>query len=292
MKNMSMVAAAEVRSIAAALVLVLLAAEMLSAGPALRAQSSPDAVADALVDIGGRRLHVSCTGVGSPTVILEAGMGDSAATWKAIHPGVAEFTRVCAYDRAARGRSDPDTRTQLRTAGTVVEDLSLLLGKVPIAGPYVLVGHSFGGAYVRGYAKKFPKDVVGMVLIDSTHEDQYGRFSSTGYVLPPMPPGENPERVDIMAALEEIRKDDWRADIPLAVLTHGRAIAQAAFPGATPQQATRIEGLWLDLQRELASRSSQGRLIVAEKSGHYVHLEEPALVIQAIRDVVAAGRQK
>lgn len=198
MKNMSMVAAAEVRSIAAALVLVLLAAEMLSAGPALRAQSSPDAVADALVDIGGRRLHVSCTGVGSPTVILEAGMGDSAATWKAIHPGVAEFTRVCAYDRAARGRSDSDTRTQLRTAGTVVEELSLLLGKVPIAGPYVLVGHSFGGLTYAATRRSF----------------------------------------------------------------------------------------------RLASRSSQGRLIVAEKSGHYVHLEEPALVIQAIRDVVAAGRQK
>jgi pimeloyl-ACP methyl ester carboxylesterase len=83
----------------------------------------------------------------------------------------------------------------------------------------------------------------------------------------------------------------WRADIPLVVLTYARPTAQG-FPGVTPEQATRIEGLWLDLQRDLVSRSSRGRLVVAEKGGHYVHLEEPGLVIQAIRDVVAAGRQK
>src|SRR5688500_8720092 len=100
------------RSIVTLLVLALLAAEVLSAGPALRVQSLPGAVGDALVNIGGRRLHVSCTGAGSPTVILEAGMGDSAATWKAIQPAVAEFTRVCAYDRAWRGTSDPDPKTE------------------------------------------------------------------------------------------------------------------------------------------------------------------------------------
>lgn len=219
-------------------------------------------------------------------MILEAGMGDSAATWKNIQPAVAEFTRVCAYDRAWRGTSDPDPKTEVRTGRAIVDDLGRLLREASITGPYVLVGHSFGGAYIRSYAKKFPRDIVGMVLVDSSHERQYAGFASTGYVLPPMPPSQNPERVDVVAALEEIGQEQWRADIPLVVLTHGRAIAAQSFPNITPEQTARIEAVWLELQRELAGRSSQGRLIVAEKSGHYVHLEEPGLVIQAIRDVV------
>jgi hypothetical protein len=107
-----------------------------------------------------------------------------------------------------------------------------------------------------------------------------------------MPPDQNPERTHVVAALEEIGQENWRADIPLVVLTHGRAIAAQAFPNVTPEQAVRIESLWLELQRELAGRSSQGRLVIAEKSGHYVHYEQPGLVIQAIRDVVTAARKK
>ena len=280
------------RLIAIPLVLALLCGAVLSAGQASGAQDSSGTVVDALVDIGGRRLHVSCSGVGSPTVILEAGMGESAATWKTIQPAVAEFTRVCAYDRAGRGTSDPDPRKEFRTARVVVDDLGNLLQKASITAPYILVGHSFGGAYIRGFAAKFPRDTVGMVLVDSTHENQYARFASTGYVLPPMPPDQNPERTDVVAALEEIAREKWRADIPLIVLTHGRAIAAQAFPNVTPEQAARIEDLWRQLQGELARRSSQGRLGVAEKSGHYVHYEEPGLVVQAIRDVVTAARKK
>lgn len=225
-------------------------------------------------------------------MILEAGMGDSAATWKAIQPAVAEFTRVCAYDRAWRGTSDPDPKTEVRTGRAVVDDLGRLLNKASITGPYVLVGHSFGGAYIRSYAKKFPRDIVGMVLVDSTHERQYAGFASTGYVVPPMPPSQNPERIDVVAALEEIGQEQWRADIPLVVLTHGQAIAAQAFPNITPEQAARIEALWLELQRDLAGRSSQGRVVIAEKSGHYVHYQEPGLVIQAIREVVTGARKK
>jgi pimeloyl-ACP methyl ester carboxylesterase len=219
-------------------------------------------------------------------------MGESAATWKTIQPAVAEFTRVCAYDRAGRGTSDPDPRKEFRTTRGVVDDLGNLVQKASIRAPYVLVGHSFGGAYIRSFAAKFPRDTVGMVLVDATHENQYARFASTGYVLPPMPADENPERTDVVAALEEIAQEKWRADIPLIVLAHGRPIAAQAFPNITPEQAARIETIWRELQGELARRSSQGRLVSAEKSGHYVHYEEPGLVIQAIRDVVTAARKK
>ena len=273
-------------------VLALLTGAVLVARQPSSAQNSPGPVSDALVDIGGRRLHVSCAGTGSPTVILEAGMGDSASTWKSIQPAVAAVTRVCAYDRARRGTSDPDPGPGFRTARAVVDDLGRLLREASIAGPYVLVGHSFGGAYIRSYASRFPQDIVGMVLVDSTHESQYAGFASTGYVLPPMPADQNPERTDVVAALAEIAQEKWRADIPLVVLTHGRPIAAQAFPNVTPEQAARIESLWLDLQRELAGRSARGRLVIAAKSGHYVHHEEPGLVIQAIRDVVAAALKK
>ena len=102
---------------------------------------------------------------------------------------------------------------------------------------------------------------------------------------------EQTERTDVVAALEEIGREKWRADIPLVVLAHGRPIAHS-FPNVTGEQASRIEDLWLELQRDLAGRSSDGRSIIAEKSGHYVHYEEPGLVIQAIRDVVTAARRK
>ena len=279
------------RTIAASIILALLVGELISAGQPPASQSSPNAVGDALVDIGGRRLHVSCTGTGSPTVILEAGLGDSSETWKAVQPAVAGFTRVCAYDRAGKGTSDPDPRPEFRTSRVIVEDLSRLLRAAPVSGPYVLVGHSLGGAHIRLYASRFPKEVVGMVLVDASHEDQYTRIKSTG-VSPPLPaPGENSERADMLASLDEVGKERWRADIPLVVVSHGRPIADV-LPNITPEQVTRIEAAWLELQRELASRSSQGRLVIAQKSGHYVQVEEPGLVVQAIREVVQAVRSR
>jgi len=276
---------------AIAIILALAYGTLVSAGRAPRVQSPPGAVSDALVDIGGRRLHVSCTGTGSPTVILEAGLGDSSETWKAVQPAVAGFTRVCAYDRAGKGTSDPDRRPEFRTSRVIVDDLSLLLRAAAITGPYVLVGHSLGGAHIRLYASRFPKDIVGMVLVDASHEDQYTRITSTG-VSPPLPaPGENSERADMVASLDEVGKERWRADIPLVVVSHGRPIADA-LPNITPEQVARIEAVWLELQRELAGRSSQGRVVIAQKSGHYVHVEEPAVVIQAIREVVQAARSR
>jgi len=283
------------RELATAIILALLFGELVSSGQAPGAGRPSNPLGDALVDIGGRRLHVTCTGAGSPTVIMEAGLGAWSRTWRAVQPVVAEVTRVCSYDRAGLGTSDPDPRTKTarRTSRSVVEDLRLLLRAAAITGPYVLVGHSLGGAHIRLFASRFPQDTVGMVLVDSSHEDQAARFSATGYTPPaePDPPAEqDPDRTDMLASLEEVGQAHWRADIPLVVLSHGRKIANTA-PGITDEQANRIEAAWLELQRDLARRSSQGRLVIAERSGHFVQNDEPALVIEAIRDVVVAARR-
>jgi pimeloyl-ACP methyl ester carboxylesterase len=119
-----------------------------------------------LVDVGPYRLHLECTGTGAPTVILEPGGGASAATLGWIAPAVARDTRVCVYDRAGRGWSDPaGTPTD---GAQIATDLHTLLDRAHVPGPYVLAGHSFGGLYVMRYAAQYPEQVAGMVLIDST----------------------------------------------------------------------------------------------------------------------------
>lgn len=276
-------------------ILVLLAGAAVSGCQARRSLALPDRIGEARIDIGGRSLHVSCAGTGTPTVILEAGLEVSLKTWAAVQPSVAKFTHVCAYDRAGLGSSDPDpaTFTHARTSSAVVEDLHRLLLASPISGPYVLVGHSLGGAHIRLFASQFPQEVVGMVLVDASHENQPSRLASTGYTPPPDPPGEkSAEHADMLASLKEVAAAHWTTDIPLVVVSHGdpNFLAQAA-PGITAEQATRMEAIWLELQRDLARHSSNGRLVVARHSGHFVQTDEPSIVIDAIRDVVDATRK-
>jgi pimeloyl-ACP methyl ester carboxylesterase len=119
-----------------------------------------------LIDVGGHRLHLRCMGAGSPTVVIETGGGDMSSNLGWILPAVARHTRVCGYDRAGRGWSDP---TATPTHGIrIATDLHALLARGGVPGPYVLAGHSFGGLYVQTFAHRYPTEVAGMVLIDST----------------------------------------------------------------------------------------------------------------------------
>ena len=120
-----------------------------------------------LIDVGGHRIHLNCTGSGSPTVVLQPGGGDFSSVWARIAPAVAGHTRVCVYDRPGRGWSEPTDRPQ--DAAQVASDLHTLLQRAHVPGPYVLAGHSFGGLYVLTHADRYPDDVAGMVLIDSTN---------------------------------------------------------------------------------------------------------------------------
>lgn len=127
-----------------------------------------------LVNIGTHRLHIYCLGEGSPTVILEAGARSWSIIWSLVQADIAAKTRICAYDRAGFGWSEPGPRP--RTAAQIAGELHALLVTAEVEGPYILVGHSFGGPLVRVFAAQYPADVVGVVLIDSTHPDQATRL--------------------------------------------------------------------------------------------------------------------
>jgi pimeloyl-ACP methyl ester carboxylesterase len=127
-----------------------------------------------LVDVGGYRMHLDCVGEGSPTVVLDSGLSDSSLSWYKVQPEVAQFTRVCSYDRAGLGWSEPSPYP--RNSGVFAEELHTLLHNAKIDGPFVLVGHSMGGYDVRIFASRFPSEVVGLVLVDSAHPDLADRI--------------------------------------------------------------------------------------------------------------------
>lgn len=162
----------------AAMMAGLLAMGAASQATASRVEARGHRPPGSLVDIGGRRLHIHCTGMGSPTVVLEAGLGESSVSWGLVQPRVARVTRTCSYDRAGLGWSDagPDPRY----ADAIVADLTALLDAAGVEGPLVMVGHSFGGPIVRLFAYRVPARVQGLALIDAAHEEQLKR-------LPPAP---------------------------------------------------------------------------------------------------------
>ena len=157
---------------------ILAAAPLLSIGDVVLAQSNltptvaedqrllPYAKSGQLVDIGGRRINLHCTGAGGPTIILMAGIFSWSVVWYKTQPVIAQKTRLCGFDRAAYGFSDPASRPQI--ISEVVEDLHKALQAGSIPGPYVLVGHSLGGLEARIYAQRWPEEVVGMVLVDTS----------------------------------------------------------------------------------------------------------------------------
>jgi pimeloyl-ACP methyl ester carboxylesterase len=149
-----------------------------------------------LVDVGGHRLYLSCVGSGSPTVVLEPGAGATSAQLGWIAPDVSRSTRVCVYDRAGRGWSEPAGMTQ--DGARIAADLHTLLHRAGVTGPYVLAGHSFGGLYVRIFAARYPDEVAGLVLVDSTAAESPAR----SVVPPPGDGGVQPiGRVPVIASL-------------------------------------------------------------------------------------------
>jgi pimeloyl-ACP methyl ester carboxylesterase len=170
------------RSVAVASLLV----SVLLVTPCLGQEGAKPLVTDAvytkpqqLVNVGhGRRMNLYCLGSGSPTVILDAGMGDSTISWALVQPAIATKTRACSYDRAGLGFSDGSHRPS--SASNTADDLHTLLKAARVAPPYVLVGHSAAGMYIRVYADRYPDEVVGMVSVEGSHEDQWVRGWAIG----------------------------------------------------------------------------------------------------------------
>jgi pimeloyl-ACP methyl ester carboxylesterase len=138
--------------------------------------ASPFAHAQQRVDVGGRRLNLYCSGAGPVTVVFEAGSGDAGWTWQAIQPQVARRTRACVHDRAGLGFSDPSPRQA--TPENAVADLHALLGKAGVKPPYVLVGHSYGGALAQLYTYRYPDEVEGLVLVEPASEHEFERLNA------------------------------------------------------------------------------------------------------------------
>lgn len=274
-----------------------------------------------LVDVGGYRLHLDCRGEGSPTVVMDAGLGGSSLDWSLVQPQLATTTQVCTYDRAGMGWSEPSPLP--RTPGHIAEELRTLLTNAGVPGPYVLVGHSLAGKNIRMFASAYPDDVAGMVLVDARSElidsltpkaeaDAFGvalslqgtlyslarrfgvarAFGTSLAGVPLLPSDAVAEMVLLQTqttAIDETTKEGLaRAadDAALARSTLGSiplvVIAAAASMANIPN--------WSTAQQEMAALSTQGSLVLAEQSGHAVQLEQPGIVLDAIDDVVTKVR--
>jgi pimeloyl-ACP methyl ester carboxylesterase len=317
--------------------------------PALGQQPAPPPLGK-LVDVGGHKMHIYCTGEGGPAVILEAGAGAFSLDWNLVQTQVAQFTKVCSYDRAGHAWSELGPRP--RTKKQAVYDLHRLLLKTGVPPPYVLVGHSLGGMLVRVYANQYPDEVAGLVLVDTAPENSLqflnGKWvrefeSARGRPVPPVkeqleesdrslvkeelegyrqfrewlgPPKIEPPFTKLPPHLQELRL--WAMSLPesnvtdydpfmaeeLVILFADRL--RREFPlGDKPVVILRRKeqtGLTKedDVKRDqerientqsflLLSRNSQ--LVVAEKSGHEIHLDQPELVVNAIRAAVEAVKK-
>ncbi len=306
-----------------------------TAAPATHSSAArPPSVRGTMVDIGGQTIHLDCTGVGSPTVVLESGVGDFALVWALVQPGVATLTRVCSYDRGGYVWSTPGTRP--RSYAQINLELHDALSRAGEKSPFVLVGQSYGGLLVRRYAEQFRAAVVGMVLVDAVHEDQRIEISGRPVRLREMAKGRT-------APMPQVRPDRALADsFPLRATSADTGSLEAPLDRLPPEvqnawrwasaqpilrAAAGAEMDWspedlarlhaerrrnrralgdlplivlsrsadstdsLDaerqrLQADLAALSSRGRLVVAPHAGHNIHLEDPQLVVSAIRQVV------
>jgi pimeloyl-ACP methyl ester carboxylesterase len=288
------------RSVALGLSLLLCtgcrAAAVLAPGPAaVSAPAAPSAVTEGVIDVGaGVSLHIHCVGDGAPVVVFEAGGGQDSRTWDAVLPDVGEITRACVYDRAGLGHSSrPASRPH--THRTMVRELHALLRRAGLRSPYVLVGHSMGGANVRLFASEHLDEVAGMVLVDSMGAAQPSRLWSQ---IPEPQMAEfraslrkNPEGLDFDEGVASLADLDASCrpigGRPLVALTAGRG---DSTPGTSPEQRALLARTWLDMQNELARLSTNAVHVVAEKSGHFIQWEAPQLVVALVRQVVDASR--
>jgi pimeloyl-ACP methyl ester carboxylesterase len=272
-----------------------------------------------LVDVGSYRLHINCTGAGSPTVVIDAGQGDWSTSWRFVHQEVAKTTRVCTYDRAGMGWSEPGPLP--RDAAQIAKELHTLLQNANVPGPYVMVGHSLGGAAVQVFAAEFASEVSGVVLIDSMSPGQVSQphvqaqaqldpeshpFSLEATLArlgiarllvklpgmyPAMPPGhEAYYPLKILPQSLQTSADEMRA-LPASLAQVSAVTTFGDLPLIVlTARLNDIPG-WLEWQSELLRLSSNSQQLFAETSGHAVQFDEPEAAVAAILQMLQQVRE-
>jgi pimeloyl-ACP methyl ester carboxylesterase len=269
------------------------------------------------IDLGGREMYLSCRGSGSPTVVLESGLGETSAYWGWIAPEVARDTRVCVYDRAGRGRSDEAPYPQDGIA--VATDLHTLLAHVP--GPFVLVGHSSGAQYVRIFAGRYPSQVAGVVLLDPQPAEALTRlpvfptfyrvFRRVSALFPSLarlgvarvisladsgslpPESRNLRRLYSSSPHSSRSLRDEFAQLPAALAQAGAVRSLGDLPLVVVTAARDAQAGWLPLQDEMAalSRNSVHRVMTGATHSSLIEDESDSCAAsQAIREVVESVR--
>jgi pimeloyl-ACP methyl ester carboxylesterase len=313
-----------------------------------RRQSWASLAPGQLVDVGTHRLHISCAGHGTPTVVFDSALAGSVLSWILVQPEVATFTHTCSYDRAGHGWSEAGPMP--RTLSRIVDELHTLLERTNVPPPFVLVGHSYGGLVAQLYISRYPDEVAGMVLVDSAHAKDWANVSEgerarlemgirlcrrgasvarfgvgrvvsslvgvgalaaarglTSVMSGGVLSGQHEEILaPVLRLPPEVRpllRRMWiRPEFFEAVGSQMARICDDAAEllkegdrgyGNTPlvvlSSSNPEPGRELDQER-LAARSTRGTHLIARQSGHWIPLDEPELVIQAVRDVVRLAR--
>jgi len=281
-----------------------------------------------MVDIGGYKLHMIDRGVGGPTVVIDAGGGDNSLDWSLVQPEIAKFTRVVVYDRAGYAWSNASSLE--RTSENIAKELHTMLHNANIPAPYILVGHSFGGINVRFFANMYPDEVAGVVLVDSSHEDQgknapasaeqemnryyyeklmrtaLGIFRLSQYT----PSGQIKFKKSIALSkfspeIQEIYfAQKFTTKRALALLQESSCKTQSFkqlknmknMLGDKPliviTLASRKDKEDIALHADLVTKSSRGKLVFADNSGHNVNYDQPEIIVEAVREMVEELRNE
>jgi pimeloyl-ACP methyl ester carboxylesterase len=273
-----------------------------------------------LVDVGGYRLHIHCTGAGNPTVVIEAGLGDWSTTWRGyVQPEVAKMTRVCTYDRAGMGWSEAGPLP--RDAAQFAKELHTLLHKANVPGPYVMVGHSLGGLSVRVFVHDYASEIAGVVLVESMNpkqltqspNDMQSQWNSQSQpfslqallarlgvvrllvrlpgIAPPAPANQEAYYPRYVRPQSLQATTNESQGMPAA----GAQAAAVKTFGDLPlivltAKLNKIPG-WQEWQTELLQLSSNSQQLFAENSGHYIQIEQPDAAVAAILKMIKLVRQ-
>jgi len=245
--------------------------------------------ADKIVSAGNLRIHLSESGKG-PVVVFESGMGEDITTWNDVRPAVAEFAHTVAYERPGLGTSLPTNSP--RTITQMAEDLHAILHAANLSTPYVLVGHSLGGAIVQVFAHRYPSEVAGLVLVDPedvrlldklhaqmTPQDWEARKKALDQAIPNLSPAQQAELRTVQQGRDEVTPARPLPHVPVIVLTGIQK--NPAFPGNPLEQDLKLE-----LHNQLVAATPGARHVLVPNSRHYIQNDAPQVVIQAVRDVV------